>query len=231
MNNWSKAEIEKWTAEELRILPIDEKVERSQAIIKAAIEEFQPQIGFAMSFGKDSTAIAHLIRSIYGGIPVPALFTDTRLKFPETYGFRDRLVQEWGMKVILVQPEIPYEVCMDCRLWKVEAARETPAKLGWQAIMVGIRYDEHEARAKETYFSPRPDGVTRVHPILHWTEKDIWEYTKSRNVPYNPLYDKGYRSIGCMPCTEPSTEEGPERGGRGQDKEKIMERLRGWGYW
>ncbi|MBI2845679.1 MAG: phosphoadenosine phosphosulfate reductase family protein, partial [Chloroflexi bacterium] len=86
VNNWTREEIEQWTAEELRLLPLDEKVERSQAIIKAAVAAFQPKIGFAMSFGKDSTAIAHMVKSIYGQIPIPALFTDTRLKFPETYG-------------------------------------------------------------------------------------------------------------------------------------------------
>ena len=211
---------------------LDRKVARSKEILEEAIERWQPHIGMACSWGKDSITLAHLIREIYGEIPVPALFTDTGRKFPETYAFRDRLVEEWGLDVVAVEPDHTLEPCPadECRMWKVAAARETPAKLGWNAIIVGIRHDEHDARSKEVPFSPREDGVTRVHPILDWTEADIWAYMRANDVPYNPLYDQGYRSIGCQACTIPSPG-GAERSGRAEEKEEIMDRLRGWGYW
>jgi phosphoadenosine phosphosulfate reductase len=96
--------------------------------------------------------------------------------------------------------------------------------------MVGIRWDEHPARSSETYFSPREDHM-RVHPILHFTEKDVWSYIRRNNVPYNPLYDKGYRSLGAKIDTEPVADpDAPERAGREKEKEKIMERLRELGY-
>jgi len=85
----------------------------------------------------------------------------------------------------------------------------------------------------------------RVHPLLHWTELDVWEYIKKENIPYNPLYHKGYRSIGCRLCCKPVTKEtetldeiieilkkekGTERAGRMQNKEFLMRRLRALGY-
>lgn len=102
---------------------------------------------------------------------------------------------------------------------------------GFDAMATGIRWDEQEARGDETYFSPRtePEHV-RVHPILHFTEREVWDYIESREVPHNPMYEEGYRSLGCEPCTSPSGPGGPERGGRAQDKEDVMARLRDLGY-
>lgn len=108
------------------------------------------------------------------------------------------------------------------------------------ALMTGIRWDEQAARAGETYFSPRrePDCM-RVHPLLHFTERDVWEVIHSYHIPYVQLYEEGYRSLGAkhttakvadMPAWEQDLEHTPERGGRRQDKEGIMERLRALGY-
>ena len=69
-----------------------------------------------------------------------------------------------------------------------------------------------------------------IHPILHFREIDIWSYIRKYNVPYCELYHKGYRSLGCMPCTKLSSAEGPERAGCDQAKEEIMQRLRDLGY-
>ncbi len=109
-----------------------------------------------------------------------------------------------------------------------------------KALITGIRWDEQEARANETYFSPRKDpDHTRVHPILHFRERDVWEATHQLGIPYTQLYAEGYRSLGAKATTEKPSEipaweqdlEGTtERVGRRQDKEKIMERLRELGY-
>ena len=109
-----------------------------------------------------------------------------------------------------------------------------------EALITGIRWDEQEARANETYFSPRkdPDHV-RVHPILHFRERDVWEATHQLGIPYVKLYEEGYRSLGAKgttekpsdtPAWEQDLEHTTERVGRRQDKEKIMERLRKLGY-
>ena len=77
----------------------------------------------------------------------------------------------------------------------------------------------------------------RVHPMLHWSERQIWQYIKTNNVPYNPLYDRVehgnlvIRSIGCWPCTTPMPKDQiEERAGRALDKEQLMEDLRALGY-
>jgi phosphoadenosine phosphosulfate reductase len=111
---------------------------------------------------------------------------------------------------------------------------------GILALMTGIRWDEQEARANEVYFSPRhnPDHM-RIHPLLHFRERDVWEAIRTYNIPYVKLYEEGYRSLGAkhtttkvadIPAWEQDLEKTPERAGRRQDKEGIMEKLRALGY-
>ncbi len=162
-----------------------------------------------------------------------------------------------------------------CTLLKTEALKSLLRKEKYDALILAIRRDEHGIRAKERYYSPRDEEFKwdytnqpaelwdlyvkpsedfshmRVHPILHWTELDVWQYVKQENLPINPLYfaknGKRYRSLGCMPCTIPipseastideivqelKTSTSPERAGRAQDKEKayMMQKLRSLGY-
>jgi len=111
---------------------------------------------------------------------------------------------------------------------------------GVKALATAIRWDEQSARTDETFFSPRsdPDHV-RVQPILHFTERNVWEAIRKYHIPFCKLYAQGYRSLGAkgstiktsdVPAWEQDLENTPERAGRGQDKEEIMERLRDLGY-
>ena len=111
---------------------------------------------------------------------------------------------------------------------------------GVKALATAIRWDEQDARIGEEYFSPRenPDH-TRVHPILHFTERDIWDTIHTYDIPFCSLYYQGYRSLGAkgstvknsdIPAWEQDLENTTERAGRGQDKEEIMEKLRSLGY-
>jgi len=162
-----------------------------------------------------------------------------------------------------------------CDQLKTVALKQAIKNFGFQALFVGIRRDEHGIRAKERYFSPRnkefkwdyknqppemwgqyklkkqEDEHLRIHPLLHWTELDIWRYMERENIPANELYfakdGKRYRSLGCMPITKPiksdadtvpkiikelETTKAPERAGRSQDKETAyaMQKLRSLGY-
>ncbi|MFA5687560.1 MAG: phosphoadenosine phosphosulfate reductase family protein [Kiritimatiellales bacterium] len=112
------------------------------------------------------------------------------------------------------------------------------------AFFEGIRWDEQGARANEIYFSPRPATEfnrehTRINPILHFTERDVWDALRENNVPFCKLYADGYRSLGARvttkkitetPAWEQDLENTTERGGRRQDKENLMEKLRKLGY-
>jgi phosphoadenosine phosphosulfate reductase len=118
-----------------------------------------------------------------------------------------------------------------CHLLKTVATNQALQEYDLKALMAGIRWDEQEARSDETYFSPRANPPhTRVHPILHFKWKEIWQYLKLHNLPHNPLYDKGFTSLGCFTCTTPNPEGEVERAGRSQDKEQTMRRLRALGY-
>lgn len=111
---------------------------------------------------------------------------------------------------------------------------------GKTALATAIRWDEHESRLSEEFESPREDPAhTRVHPILHFAERDIWEATFARKIPFCELYRQGYRSLGTrsgtvrnddVPAWEQDLENTPERAGRGRDKEAAMEQLRALGY-
>ena len=111
---------------------------------------------------------------------------------------------------------------------------------GVKAISTAIRWDEQSARIEEDYFSPKknPDHI-RVQPILHFTERDIWSTIHKYNIPFCSLYYQGYRSLGAkgsttktsdIPAWEQDLEKTPERAGRGQDKDEVMEQLRALGY-
>jgi sulfate adenylyltransferase subunit 2 len=162
-----------------------------------------------------------------------------------------------------------------CGELKTEALKQTIDKYGFKALLLGIRRDEHGIRAKERVFSPRNkqfqwdykdqpaelwdqfknkqqvEQHIRVHPLLHWTELDIWKYVQREEIPITGLYfamkGKRYRSIGCATCCDPVDSEADtvdkiveelkttkvsERSGRAQDKERayMMQKLRALGY-
>lgn len=109
-----------------------------------------------------------------------------------------------------------------------------------EAVYTGIRRDEQEARSKETFFSKRDNPPhTRIHPILHFSERNVWDTIIDNEIPVPNLYKEGYRSLGAkstttrvtdIPAWEQNLHETTERAGRQQDKEKIMKKLRGLGY-
>ena len=162
-----------------------------------------------------------------------------------------------------------------CTSLKTQALMQCLEENKFDALILAIRRDEHGIRAKERYFSPRDIDFkwsykdqplemwdqyqsitedkthTRVHPILHWRELDVWEYVRQEKLPTNPMYfargGKRYRSLGCEPCTFPIDSDAKtideiveelkvskiaERSGRAQDKEKAftMQKLRALGY-
>jgi len=216
---------------------LEEKEKESRKLLKEAIERFgMEKVAVAWSGGKDSTTVLHLIRQEFKKVIIPVVFIDTSVKFKEIYSFRDKLAKEWNLNLIIVKNEEALktikiaqnkEEC--CYLLKTIPLREAITSHGWQALITAVRWDEQEARKNETYFSHRETPPhTRIHPILHFRELDIWAYIRKYNIPYCELYHKGYRSLGCEPCTRIGGE--AERAGRDKNKEEIMQRLRGMGY-
>jgi phosphoadenosine phosphosulfate reductase len=217
-----------------------EKERESIGIIKKAVELYgKEHIGVAWTGGKDSTTVLHLVQQAFGGeIPVIVVNIDTSVKFPEIYEFREHLKREWGLDLRLfrndealkwIKPAEDHSEC--CYQLKTLPLRTAIRSLGLKALITGVRWDEQETRSNEEYFSQRFNTEhVRVQPILHFTEADIWEHLRKHNIPYCKLYDRGFRSLGCLPCTTPATKDGPERTGRSLDKETVMAKLREMGY-
>jgi phosphoadenosine phosphosulfate reductase len=223
---------------------LKEKVQKSKEIILEATNEFKPKgIAIAWTGGKDSTVILNLVKNTFDGkIPFRVMFNDSTLEFPEVYEFIKKLKKDLDIDLLWIKhlPEDlkAYESSNDeeekmeiMRIAKINAINFAISKYKIKAFMAGIRWDEQEARSQENYFSPRSTHM-RVHPILHFTLDDIWEYTRLYKVPYVNLYDKGYKSLGEAPFTKPvSNPNASERAGREATKEKTMRRLRKLGYW
>lgn len=219
------------------------KVEKSlRTITKAAKQYKNDEIAIAWTGGKDSTTLLHLVRMAFNRkIPFKVIFNDSTMEFEEIYEFIDKVSKLWNIKLITIkhsEKELrEFHATKDherkkelSRLMKITAINRALKKYKLKAFMAAIRWDEHESRSKEKYFSPRSDHM-RIHPLLHFTENDIWEYIRHFGVPYVELYDKGYRSLGEKPFTKPVPPGGSERSGREREKEQLMERLRKMGYW
>ncbi|MFH0864272.1 MAG: phosphoadenosine phosphosulfate reductase family protein [Candidatus Gottesmanbacteria bacterium] len=223
-------------------MKLQEKINKSKDIIKEAADRYKNKnLTIAWTGGKDSTIMLHMVKSVFGKIPFPVMFNDSTLEFPEIYEFIDKLVKDWNLNIIRVvhlkEDLEQFHRTRDMekkkelsRIMKINAIRWATKKYHVAAYMAAIRWDEHESRSKETYFSKR-ETHERVHPVLHFTEQDIWSYTKRFKVPYVSLYDKGYRSLGEAPFTKPAKKGEGERSGREYDKEKVMKQLRDLGYW
>ncbi|HUW55429.1 MAG TPA: sulfate adenylyltransferase subunit CysD [Planctomycetota bacterium] len=263
---------------------LDELESRSIYVIREAYAQFK-KLALLWSIGKDSTTLLWLARkAFFGRLPFPVLHIDTSYKFPEIYAFRDRYAVEYGLQLVIGRNEQALADGMGpdakdklacCTALKTQALKDAIHKHGFEALLLGIRRDEHGIRAKERYFSPRDEEFKwdyknqppelwdqfksssedrthlRVHPLLHWTEFDVWRYVQREEMPVCPLYfardGKRYRSIGCAPCCEPvdsdadtidriveelRTTRTAERSGRAQDKESdyTMQKLRALGY-
>ncbi len=217
---------------------VEKKVEEARKIISQALENYKnPAV--AWTGGKDSTVLLHLVRSVTKK-KLPIMFIDHQNHFEETLGFVAKLEKEWQLNLIRVgnqdaikayKQESDWQKRKElARIVKIKSIAEAIEKYSWDSLLVGIRWDEHPARSQEKPISAR-ENHDRIHPILSFTESDIWDYIYLHQVPYNPLYDMGYRSVGEKEFTQPVFQKGAgERAGREKEKEEIMEKLRKLGY-
>jgi phosphoadenosine phosphosulfate reductase len=218
-------------------LPFEKKLQKSIDVIKAAEKRFgRERIALAWGGGKDSTVILWMVKSRYNGdIPFRVFAIESPAIRKEVYDFRERMAKEWRLDLLSLTLEDPMEGAESfkdprecCRLLKTAVLRESAREYGVQAVLTGIRWDEHPACAEEIYFSEQGEPV-RVNPLLHFMEKDIWHYIKADAIPYCELYDRGYRHLGS--CSSLWGNTGHEHTLETKsDKEKIMETLRDLGY-
>jgi phosphoadenosine phosphosulfate reductase len=166
------------------------------------------------SFQAEDMVVLDHVRKKVPNIPV--LFLETGYHFAETYEYRDRMAKEWGLRIVNLSAELSresqesvfgklYQTEPDkcCRIRKVEPLFRGLA--GYDIWFTGLRREQSPTRANlqplEWHTLPGGKSLLKVSPLAFWTWKDVWSYLVVNEIPHLPLYDQGYLSIGCQPCT------------------------------
>jgi phosphoadenosine phosphosulfate reductase len=196
-------------------------------ILEWAIRKFGEKLTLACSFGAEDVVLVDALQRIPGGKKVDIFYLDTDLHFPETYETRDRLEERYGIQFKRVTPALTLDEQQAsygpalwrqdpnrcCYLRKVQPLEKTLSE--YDAWMTGIRREQSPTRRKAQIVEvDQRFRLTKVNPLVHWTSEDVWAYIRERDVPYNPLHDERYPSIGCAPCTRPVHEGEDPRSGR-----------------
>ena len=188
----------------------------TQEVLAYAVEHFHPRLTMACSFQKEESVLVHMLSEIE---PKARIFTiDTGVLFPETLQTWKRFEDRFGVNIEVLDahsPDQPWTVARCCSAAKVDALERALSDV--DAWITGIRREQAPARAAAPKLErDERRGIWKVNPLADWTEKDLWRYIFEHDLPYNPLHDRGYSSIGCEPCTQPG--EGREGRWTGQDK-------------
>jgi phosphoadenosine phosphosulfate reductase len=217
----------------LRLSLTDAEIEALPAedVLRWAFEEFGERLCLSCSWQKQSSVLVHMVSEL--GLDVDIVELDTQLFFRESYETRERLVARYGLNLIV--PEVitiaEQHKQEGPNLWETNPdrcchIRKVEPLLGvlepYDAWVSGIRREQSPSRAgaKKVERSERY-GVWKVQPLADWSEKDVWRYILGNDIPYNPLHDVGYRSIGCIPCTRPTRPDEEERAGRWAGSDKL----------
>lgn len=206
------------------IFPADPET-AEPADLLAAVLGGEHRAALSCSFQAGGVAVLHMARRIDPSIPV--LFVDTGYHFPETLAYRDRLAAEWNLNLVVVgapDDDGAHESALGelwrtdpdrcCALRKVDPLYEALAE--YEVWITGLRRDQAATRARtgavERKLLPSGHVVEKVNPIARWSSDDVETYLAVHGIPAHPLYDEGYPSIGCAPCTAPADPSDPRAG-------------------
>lgn len=175
------------------------------------------------SFQAECMVLTHMLREKRPGIPV--LFLDTFHHFAETLKYRDEMTQAWGLNLINLRAAEPRVGLWEAESTEACCARHKVGPLftaleGYDVWFTALRRDQSASRAnlqeREPFRLPGGRTIQRVAPLASWTAKDVWGYAKQHGIPLLPLYELGYTSIGCEPCTSLPLDPSNPRSGRWQ---------------
>ena len=188
----------------------------AEEVIAYAVERFHPRLTTACSFQKEESVLVHMLISV---CPDARVFTiDTGVLFPETLATWKQFEERFGVGVEVFDassPDTPWTMTRCCGEAKVDALERALA--GAEAWITGVRREQASTRAAATKLErDEARGLWKLNPLADWTEKDLWRYIHRHGLPYNPLHDQGYASIGWAPCTQPG--DGREGRWAGSDK-------------
>ncbi|MBM4389660.1 MAG: phosphoadenylyl-sulfate reductase [Deltaproteobacteria bacterium] len=186
----------------------------ARELLRATVAQFGPRAALVSALGPQTLCILQLLRQ--EGLSLPTFFLDTGCHFAETLAFRQEVERHFGVEVHAVRPALDPgplhatdpERC--CAIRKVQPLQQLLG--GFEAWVSGIRAEQTADRAEAAAVEwDLRFGLWKVNPLLGWSRATVDEFLSRHGVPTNPLLASGYRSIGCAPCTQPSTD---ERGGR-----------------
>jgi phosphoadenosine phosphosulfate reductase len=198
-----------------------------EEILRWAFATF-PKIAISTAFGPEGCALVAMASQIRPGVRVFTI--DTDFLFEESIALRRRFVEKYAIDLQVLKGEVTLaeqnrrfglnlwqrDTDQCCKLRKVEPTRR--ALHGLDAWIAGLRRDQSGTRADievvEVYDRENEAPLVKVNPLAGWTRKHTWDYLLKNDVPYSPLLDQGYKSIGCWPCTKPVAAEADERSGR-----------------
>lgn len=214
---------------------LNERFEKAQPqeIIRWAIDQFSAEIVATSSFQTESVVLLHMLSEVDPKIKI--LFLETGWHFKETLAFKDEIIKRLGLPNVVdlkadpAKREAldqrtggkPYEMDPDycCHINKVEPL--DPALKGVRAWISGIRRSQSKTRKDIGIVEEYQGGLYKINPLANVTSGDIWWYIKEHKLPTHPLFDQGYLSIGCWPCTRPAQPGDDERSGRWAGKDKT----------
>ena len=194
-----------------------EKVERSLGLIERAYQQYGERLVVANSLGKDSSVVWHLAKRVSADIR--GFIVTTRFKPVETKQFMaEEVARHPELRVFSNDEEIPgklYATDPDrcCEILKVKPTRQAVREMNVACWVTGLRCTEGRTRTDFKEVEQRDEGLLKLNPILLWYEREVWQYLALHKVDVNPLYGKGYRSLGCWPCTK-IAQGADERAGR-----------------
>ncbi len=204
------------------------EAKQPQDVVEAAIERYRGKIVLACSFGAEDVVLVDMVHRIDPSVPL--FYLDTEFLFPETYATRDRVIERYGLKpaqVIQVKSLLTAQQQAEehgdalwsrepdrcCQVRKVEPL--TRVLRGYEAWITGIRRDQASSRANAGIVEwDQKFELVKINPLARWSWNDVWTYIKVYEVPYNPLHDQNYPSIGCTHCTAPVAPGEDPRAGR-----------------
>jgi phosphoadenosine phosphosulfate reductase len=194
-------------------------------ILRWGIERFGRQLTMGTAFGPEGMVLLYWIGQIDPQMHVFNL--DTGYQFPETLTLRDEVARRYGVHVHLMQPELsvaeyeqqhggpvyqtnPNQCCFDRKIRVLHRAI-----VGKQAWVSAIRRDQSADRRRAPIIGwDKKFGLVKINPLANWTKAEVWKTILDHDIPYNPLHDQGYTSIGCWPCTRAVMFGEDERAGR-----------------
>jgi len=202
------------------------KLEAVRALLAHEITG-QGEVCLTCSFQAEDVLLTKLAIALDPTIPI--LFLDTGYHFRETYEYRDRIAAEWQLNLINLLPEktvaeqetvhgLLYQSAPDqcCKLRKVEPLFKAVA--GYRVWLTGLRREQAKSRAalEESALFTLPGGkqVLKLAPLAAWTTRDVWYACEQFSIPLLPLYERGFSSIGCEPCTSLPLDANDPRSGR-----------------